>query len=58
MTVMRLVEFRVTGTRKTASAEAGAAKPKTSAAKPKTTVKRSRKVVKDDTGGEGGEKKE
>jgi len=46
------------GTRKTASAEAGAAKPKTSAAKPKTTVKRSRKVVKDDTGGEGGEKKE
>ncbi|MCG6953454.1 MAG: 30S ribosomal protein S3 [Betaproteobacteria bacterium] len=45
-------------TRKTASAEAGAAKPKTSAAKPKTTVKRSRKVVKDDTGGEGGEKKE
>jgi len=42
-------------TRKTASAEAGADKPKT-ATKPKTTVKRSRKIVKDESGG--GEKKE
>jgi small subunit ribosomal protein S3 len=45
------------GARKTAAAEGGAEKPKT-AAKPKTTVKRSRKIVKDDAGGEGGEKKE
>jgi small subunit ribosomal protein S3 len=44
-------------TRKTAS-EAGADKPKT-AAKPKTTVKRTRKIVKDESGGDGGgEKKE
>ncbi len=41
--------------RKTAAA--GTDKPKT-AAKPKTTVKRARKVVKDDSGSEGGEKKE
>jgi len=44
-------------TRKTAS-EAGADKPRT-AAKPKTTVKRTRKIVKDESGGDGGgEKKE
>ncbi len=41
--------------RKTAAA--GTDKPKT-AAKPKTTVKRTRKVVKDDSGSEGGDKKE
>jgi small subunit ribosomal protein S3 len=43
------------GARKTAAA--GADKPKT-AAKPKTTVKRTRKIVKDEGGSEGGEKKE
>ena len=48
---------RSSAARKTAAAGEGADKPKT-AAKPKTTVKRTRKVVKDEGGSEGGEKKE
>jgi len=45
------------GARKAGSADAAADRPRT-AVKPKTTIKRSRKIVKDDSGGDGGAKKE